>query len=177
MLIQFTLKNFKLFKEETLLDFIPGPINEHKASLIEDPLDKEQFLPVIAIHGPNGGGKSTVLHGLRYLASLITDSPSPLSLFHPIHHRMSPACADMPSEFDVLFRHRGFLFRYQLHLLRGTVTEENLFYGRLGGDAAGVLFGRKEDVFHLGKELPASPVGALSQGELLLPRLAHASAG
>ena len=80
MLVQLTLKNFKIFKEETLLDCIPGPINEHKASLIKDPLDGEQFLPVISIYGPNSSGKSTVLQGLTYLSSLITSPASPSSM-------------------------------------------------------------------------------------------------
>lgn len=34
MLNQFVLRNYRLFKNETLLDFFPAPINEHKASLL-----------------------------------------------------------------------------------------------------------------------------------------------
>ena len=164
MLVQLTLKNFKIFKEETLLDCIPGPINEHKASLIKDPLDGEQFLPVISVYGPNSGGKSTVLYGLSYLSALITAPASASSIPSVPQHlsyRMDPDCAHIPTEFDVLFRHKGFLFRYQLHLLRGVIQEENLFYGRLGKDDAGILFNRKESDFHLGKTVPAVQIEQL----------------
>ena len=34
MLNQFVLRNYRLFKNETLLDFFPAPINEHKTSLL-----------------------------------------------------------------------------------------------------------------------------------------------
>ena len=124
MLVQLTLKNFKIFKEETLLDCIPGPINEHKASLIKDPLDGEQFLPVISIYGPNSGGKSTVLQGLTYLSALITSPASPSSTPaapQQLSYCMDPACSGIPTEFDVLFRHSnktlyGALSRHRLHL-------------------------------------------------------------
>lgn len=176
MLVQLTLKNFKIFKEETLLDCIPGPINEHKASLIKDPLDGEQFLPVISIYGPNSGGKSTVLQGLTYLSALITSPASPSSTPaapQQLSYCMDPACSGIPTEFDVLFRHSGFLFRYQLHLCKGIIREENLFYGRLGKDDAGILFNRKESDFHLGKTVPPVQIGQLPPDRPLLLLLFH----
>lgn len=45
MLNQFVLRNYRLFKNETLLDFFPAPINEHKASLLTAQGDGESFLP------------------------------------------------------------------------------------------------------------------------------------
>ena len=44
MLIQFSFKNFKAFKEEVLLDFLPASINEHKNTLLKDPADGERIL-------------------------------------------------------------------------------------------------------------------------------------
>ena len=61
MLNQFVLRNYRLFKNETLLDFFPAPINEHKASLLTAQEDGESFLPVISLYGPNGCGKSSIL--------------------------------------------------------------------------------------------------------------------
>ena len=50
MLNQFVLRNYRLFKNETLLDFFPAPINEHKASLLTAQGDGESFLPVFCIN-------------------------------------------------------------------------------------------------------------------------------
>lgn len=175
MLVQLTLKNFKIFKDETLLDCIPGPINEHKTSLIKDTADKEQFLPIIAVYGPNGGGKSTVLYGLEYLAALITAPGNSTPTSKNLFHRLSPDCAGQPSEFDVLFRHKGFLFRYQLHLLNGAINEETLFYGRLGTDDAGILFNRKESDIHLGKTVTFAPIHQPFTDRSLLSLLARSS--
>lgn len=60
MLCQFTFKNFKSFKNEAFLDFYAENISEMKETLIKGKNDDE-FLPVISLYGPNGGGKSTVL--------------------------------------------------------------------------------------------------------------------
>ena len=49
MLNQFVLRNYRLFKNETLLDFFPAPINEHKASLLTAQGDGEAFLPVLPL--------------------------------------------------------------------------------------------------------------------------------
>ena len=72
MLNQFIFQNYRIFQNETLLDFFPAPINEHKRSLLTAPGDQETFLPVIALYGPNGCGKSSVLEALGDCADLWT---------------------------------------------------------------------------------------------------------
>ena len=153
MLIQFSFKNFKVFKEEVLLDFLPASINEHKNTLLKDPADGECILPLIGIYGPNSGGKSTVLNALSCLSSLVTASVTVPTRIKDVHCLFSSDCKDIPTQFDVLFRSQGFLFRYQLQFLKGNIAEENLFYGSLGGSDTGILFNRKESVIHPGREL------------------------
>ena len=48
MLNQFVLRNYRLFKNETLLDFFPAPINEHKASLLTAQGDGEFMVQTAA---------------------------------------------------------------------------------------------------------------------------------
>ena len=143
MLIQFSFKNFKVFKEEVLLDFLPASINEHKNTLLKDPADGECILPLIGIYGPNSGGKSTVLNALSCLSSLVTASVTVPTRIKDVHCLFSSDCKDIPTQFDVLFRSQGFLFRYQLQFLKGIIAEENLFYGSLGGSDTGILFNRR----------------------------------
>lgn len=45
MLIQFSFKNFKVFKEEVLLDFLPILMNI-KTLFLKDPADGECILPL-----------------------------------------------------------------------------------------------------------------------------------
>ena len=55
MLMQFSFKNFKAFKEEVLLDFLPASINEHKNTLLKDPADGERILPLSESMAPTAG--------------------------------------------------------------------------------------------------------------------------
>ncbi|HIR27776.1 MAG TPA: ATP-binding protein, partial [Candidatus Choladousia intestinigallinarum] len=66
MLCQFTVKNFKSICEEITFDMQAAAISEHEDSVIRDK-DGELFLPVSAVYGPNGGGKSNVLEALHSL--------------------------------------------------------------------------------------------------------------
>ena len=66
MLCQFTVKNFKSIRDETIFDMQATAISEHEDRVFRDK-DGEQFLPVSAIYGPNGGGKSNVLEAMHSL--------------------------------------------------------------------------------------------------------------
>ena len=66
MLCQFTVKNFKSIRDEMTFDMQATAISEHEDRVIKD-RDGELFLPVSAVYGPNGGGKSNVLEALHSL--------------------------------------------------------------------------------------------------------------
>ena len=66
MLCQFTVKNFKSIRDEMTFDMQAAAISEHEDRIIKDK-DGEVFLPVSAVYGPNGGGKSNVLEALHSL--------------------------------------------------------------------------------------------------------------
>ena len=59
MLCQFTVKNFKSIRDEVTFDMQAAAISEHEDRIIKDK-DEELYLPVSAVYGPNGGGKSTL---------------------------------------------------------------------------------------------------------------------
>lgn len=66
MLCQFTVKNYKSIREEMTFDMQATAIMEHRDRIIQTK-DRENFLPVSVIYGPNGGGKSNVLEALHTL--------------------------------------------------------------------------------------------------------------
>ena len=70
MLCQFTVKNYKSIRDEITFDMQAAAISEHDNKVIKD-IDGELFLPISAIYGPNGGGKSNVLEALHTLDSKV----------------------------------------------------------------------------------------------------------
>ena len=67
MLCQFTVTNYRCIKEAATLSMAAADgLSEHRESLIVDK-DQTSFLPLAAVYGPNGGGKSTILDALYSL--------------------------------------------------------------------------------------------------------------
>lgn len=120
MICQFSFENYKAFKEESLLDFTAEGIGEYKDSIIEDSNKKEKVVPVIAVYGPNGGGKSTVLEALGFLRDTILryiiitkmqdddryDIAMQKWLSAPskdICYKLAPEYQEAPTKFDIIF--------------------------------------------------------------------------
>lgn len=72
MLIQFRFKNFKSFRDDTILDFSATRISEYSDRIIS--IGYEKLLPVAAIFGANASGKSNVVNAFRYMMSYVLES-------------------------------------------------------------------------------------------------------
>ena len=70
MLCQFSFKNFKSYRNETVFDLQAGNLAEFEDTLIKRPKGTA-LLPVSVIYGPNGGGKTNLLQAMACLISLI----------------------------------------------------------------------------------------------------------
>ena len=70
MLCQFTVKNYKSIREKMTFDMQASGISEHSERVIKEK-DNQMFLPVSAIYGPNGGGKSNVLEAIQTLITIV----------------------------------------------------------------------------------------------------------
>ena len=72
MLIQFRFKNFKSFRDDTILDLSATKITEHSDRVISAGYDK--LLPTAAIFGANASGKSNVIEAIRYMMTYVIES-------------------------------------------------------------------------------------------------------
>ena len=70
MLCQFSFKNFKSYKDETVFDMQAANLPEFAENII-DCKPASSLLPVAAIYGPNGGGKTNMLQALTCLISTV----------------------------------------------------------------------------------------------------------
>lgn len=72
MLIQFRYKNFKSFRDDTILDFSATKITEHSDRVIQ--IGSEKILPTAAIFGANASGKSNVIQAFRFMTTYVIES-------------------------------------------------------------------------------------------------------
>lgn len=187
MLSQFLFSNYKSFKSEAFLDFTAESIKDHEKSIIKDRTDGERFLPVLAIYGPNGGGKSTVLEALQYLSVLLlrpfimsqlqnnTEYESIIKRGSEMkirekYHKFDPECKDTPINFDIMFRTRGKQYKYQFSHVHNEIVEENLYRLILGEKDTDIIFERTANECVLGEELEEIPVEKIKSS---MPLLSH----
>lgn len=154
MLCQFTVKNFKSIRDEITFDMQAAAISEHEDRIIRDK-DGELFLPVSAIYGPNGGGKSNVLEALHILSLKVlrplyatSDNenhviPRKKLVIEPF--AFSEKEKREPTEFEVFFRTEMAEYRYILNIKRDMVLYERLDRIKLDTRRRSALFERDDE--------------------------------
>ena len=158
MLCQFTVKNFKSIRDEMTFDMQATAISEHEDRVIKDK-DGELYLPVSAIYGPNGGGKSNVLEALHTLAAKVlrplyaTDDNS----YHPFQMKkilIEPFAfgaeeKEAPTEFELFFRTKTAEYRYVLTVKKDIVLYERMDRVKLDTGRRSALFERSDEGIEL----------------------------
>lgn len=153
MLCQFSVKNYKSIRDEVTLDMQAAAISEHEDRIIKDQ-DGEMYLPVSAIYGPNGGGKSNVLaafHTLiaKILRPLFATEDNDEKVFFQRKIIVEPFAfsesKNEPTEFELFFRTDLAEYRYVLHVKRDIVIYESLDRVKLETGRRSALFQRNND--------------------------------
>ena len=158
MLCQFTVKNYKSIRDEMTFDMQAAAISEHENNIIRDK-DGELFLPISAIYGPNGGGKSNVLEAMYTLASKVL---RPLYATGDKEERIflqkrlliepfafSKKTKSQPTEFEIFFRTEIAEYRYKLHIMKDVVNYESLDRVKLDTGRRSALFERDTEEISL----------------------------
>ena len=180
MLCQFSFKNFKSYRDEAVLDMQATNIEEFSDSLIPSP-NRDKFsniLPVAAIYGPNGGGKSVLLEAFAYLVARIMSpirsaKAEKANPFFFTVNNAAPFLMDDTSEkepmcFQVYFRTELAEFRYELSVCGKEIVYEALYRTKLETKRVSpvMIFERDHDI-ELGT--------AMKQAKVVLPKDFNAS--
>ena len=133
MLSQFTVKNYRSILDEATLDMQAAPITEHKEHILTN--NGDEFIPISAIYGPNGGGKTNVLSAIFDLYILVTKpifisknvqagTGIPKHMIAPF--KFSDEGKNSPTEFELFFRTKLAEYRYILHIKNDVIIYESL---------------------------------------------------
>ena len=159
MLCQFTFKNFKSYKGETIFDFQAAALPEFKETLITTK-SAPDLVPVSAVYGPNGGGKTNLLQALSCVISTIVKPVHELgknreSLIlqqkvDAIPFLFDESSANEPTEFKLFFLIGSNLYCYYIALKNDEVISESLTRKSVTGKKAAELFDREKGKITLG---------------------------
>jgi AAA15 family ATPase/GTPase len=135
VIIDFSIKNFRSFREEQQISFVAS--NQYKdlpENLIDPKLEGKDFadmrlLKGLAIYGANAAGKTNVLNALSYISHLIQHSATILDEGDSTGAEpflLDPGTMTEPSEFILRFIVNGVRYHFVLVLNQTRVLFESL---------------------------------------------------
>lgn len=150
MIIQFTLGNFKTFKDKATLDMRAASLSELKDTHVFQN-NKEQLLKSVGIFGKNAAGKSKLIEGLKFMRDFVIDSSKESQSNEPIEDidpfRLNTATINKPSFFEIEFYLNETQYRYGFEVTQERVEKEWLFERKK--TKAYPLFLRLQDEFEI----------------------------
>lgn len=156
MLVQFMMKNFLSFKDETVLDMSAiKAYKEHECNLISYPNTKEQFLRVASVYGANASGKSNLYLGLKYFQNIIQESMNhvgedELTALEEYYLPFSFDSDDNPTEFQIIFMVDSFEYKYGFEYNEKCVLSEWLYRKNLETNRNSIIIERNKDMVDFG---------------------------
>jgi AAA15 family ATPase/GTPase len=144
MLIQFSVANYKSFRDETLLNMIPAKSRDMKDHIIGGKDGKGvSALPVAAVYGANASGKSNLIKALEFAKSIVVEGTPPNKNTWTQPFLLSGETKTSPSRFEFVFKHEETLYTYGFIVSSKEIVEEWLFAKRFGPEFR--LFERKTE--------------------------------
>ena len=131
MLIRFSFKNFKSFKNENCLDMEATSLKEHEYNVAKT--ENGEYLKVSAIYGANASGKTNVLQAFDYMKKriLVSDdskknSPIDEENIYSFMVNNDPIAL----EVEILAKNNK-IYKYGFEVLKDTIISEWLFEKRV----------------------------------------------
>lgn len=145
MLLKFTVKNYRSFRNASTLDMIASNEQRFRSRL---PKIKKRYdvtlTPVAAIFGANAAGKSNFIDALQDLKDVLIRPLQHGKLLPYTPFLMDKHTREQPTEFEILFFYRDKIYEYKIsYHARAIVTEslvehlsrsEHLLFSRRGAD-------------------------------------------
>ncbi|MGN1384012.1 MAG: ATP/GTP-binding protein [Clostridia bacterium] len=131
MLIRFSFKNFKSFKNENCLDMEATSLKEHEYNVAK--INNGEYLKVSAIYGANASGKTNVLQAFDYMKKRILvsdDSKKNSPIDEENIYSFMINNAPIALEVEILAKNNK-IYKYGFEVLKDKIISEWLFEKRV----------------------------------------------
>lgn len=161
MLVNFTFKNFRSFKNEMTLSMEAASIQELSDAVVKS--CDEELLPVAVMYGANSSGKSNVLKALKAMRDVLLNSVklNPKDRLEAEPFSLDLTSGDEPTSFEIQFTLNNSKFRYGFDYTAEAIVAEWL-YEKRPGEREFELFLRSGSEFKISKTRFAEGLGKQS---------------
>lgn len=173
MILEFRVKNYKSIKELETLSMIPTKSENDGMGILKS--GKYSTLPLAAIFGRNGAGKSNMLDAMHRLQNLVVRGAhaDEEALIRHDYYKLNPEYEHKPTFFGIDFiASDGFRYTYDVEFDEKQICIENLYFYPKGQKAK--LFERELDQISFGDSFigAKSVIGKLLyKNQLLLSKV------
>lgn len=152
MLIEFSFKNFRSFRDEAILSMEAAGLGSYKKCLIE--YNKSlKLLPSVAIYGKNGGGKSNVIRAFWLAVQFIKNAQRTQhegERVPVIPFALNDYSFSEPTEFNFIYTLDNIKYQYGFSATRDRIISEYLYHTPNGQKA--LVFKRTNQQFEFTDE-------------------------
>lgn len=135
MLIEFTVGNYRSFKEPVTLSMVAAKIKSKKGTALDsnNVFQTERGVDLLtsaAIYGANASGKSNLIQAFQFMRSFVINSSretQATDLIGVENFQLSTETADKPSHFEIAFLADGKQYRYGFDITPQNVVAEWLY--------------------------------------------------
>lgn len=135
MLIEFSVGNFRSFREEVTFSMVAAPLKSKNKELDEDNvfevLGQPALLTSAAVYGANASGKSNFVKAIVFMRNFVMKSQQETQATGAIDvdpFVLSTTTEDQPSYFEMVFVADGTRYRYGFELTTERVVSEWLYH-------------------------------------------------
>jgi energy-coupling factor transporter ATP-binding protein EcfA2 len=133
MLLSFSVSNFRSFRDEQTFSLVASNRQpDHQEHLIPIPDDENKALPVAAIYGANGAGKSNLVRALEFLVNLVKEGAAPKQSTGRVPFLLDKQGLNQPSSLSIQFVEAGMAFAMGVTLDQTVIRQEWLSVVRNG---------------------------------------------
>ena len=167
MLISYSISNFMSIKHEEKINFKAKSYKETKIKSLDNNL-----LAIISIYGPNGGGKSSIIHSLFMLINLIKvniDKQKINSTLNQINIYKNSTQKNKPIIWKMhVISHNKRYYKYSISVNNNEIIHESLEYSeKLDGKYENVFNRTSSSEYKLGESFNNIRLRAIDFGSLL----------
>lgn len=134
MLIQFSIRNFKTFKDEVKLTMFASNSDKttrEEENVFEIPKFNLRLLKSAVVYGANASGKTKLIEAASFMRDFILNSSKESQEGEPINtapFRLNTTMEDQPTMLELVFVHREDMFRYGFEVSKEKVISEWLYH-------------------------------------------------
>lgn len=134
MLLQFSIKNFRTFKDRATLSLVASNYDKdtrEEDNVYNDEKFRLRLLKSAVVYGANASGKSKLLEAFSFVRYFVVNSSKESQKGDEIKvdpFRLSSMTENRPSEFEVTFIYNKVLYRYGFEATKEHIISEWLFH-------------------------------------------------